>query len=195
MTESENINIDASEPVDIDDEGIKDYGKGQHPWRRFFARFLDTMVIEATVILIAAGIFSVKLATNDTTYIFIASAFLLAIYDGFFLSRFGTTPFKWALGIKVESDGPKKTGEKLSFATAAKRTLWLNLYALYFVPLINLFAAMVCYQVLMIRHTTKWDEKMHSKVTYGKITMLKILSIIAFLVLYSLVTKNFLQLV
>lgn len=192
MTESENINIDASEPVDIDDEGIKDYGKGQHPWRRFFARFLDTMVIEATIILIAAGIFSAKLATNDTTYIFIASAFLLAIYDGFFLSRFGTTPFKWALGIKVESDDDDG---KLSFAAAAKRTLWLNLYALYFVPLINLFAAMVCYQVLMIRHTTKWDEKMNSKVTYGKITMLKILSIIAFLVLYSLVTKNFLQLV
>ncbi len=194
MTETENINNRANKPVGINselDEGIKDYGKGQHPWRRFFARFLDTMAIQVVIILIVSAILSVKLSTNDTTYIFVASAFLLALYDGFFLARFGATPFKWALGIKVTSND----GEKLSFARAAKRTLWLNLYALYFLPLINLFAAMVCYQVLMIRHTTKWDEKMNSKVTVDKITAPKILLIIVFLVLYSLVTKNFLQLV
>lgn len=188
MTETE-VENNKIRPDQLD-EGIKDYGKGQHPWRRFFARFLDTMVLQVLVILVVAGLFSIPLASNDTTYIFIASAFLLAISDGFFISKFSTTPFKWALGIRVVG----QDGGKLNFAVAAKRTLWLNLYALYFVPLVNLFAAMVCYQVLMIRHSTKWDEKMNSKVTYEKITALKIILIIIFIITYSVVTKNFLQL-
>ena len=91
------------------------------PWRRFLARGLDltfgTLILWAVLSLI----FRVNVgnigAFGEWLLTFVEWGIWLPI-EALLLSRWGTTPGKWIMGIRVEHED----GRKLTFAEAADRT-------------------------------------------------------------------------
>lgn len=93
------------------------------PWRRYFARMLDmgfgTLILWAILSLV----FRVNVGNIGTfgTWLlaFVEWGIWLPI-EALLLSRWGITPGKWLMGIRVEHED----GRKLTFSEAAERT-WL----------------------------------------------------------------------
>ena len=123
-----------------------------HPWRRFFARLVDTWVF----LLLAFFIFSLlgqtilSIPSDKSTalikFILLLTTFLLfialalIIIESIFPSCFGTTPAKYCFGIKILA----ADGQKLKFLTSLKRTF----YMLFFGCALNLPILQIITQIL-----------------------------------------------
>ena len=76
-----------------------------HPWRRFFARFLDHGLWMSLVCFFYIVVMRIRPLPGDFWRAFI-TVFGMALFipaEALMLSRFGTTPGKFALGIRIES--------------------------------------------------------------------------------------------
>lgn len=76
-----------------------------HPWRRFFARWLDYLLWGAFVEFIWTVVFRVRpLITGDfgSAMFSIASMALFVPVEALLLHKFGTTPGKFIMGIRLE---------------------------------------------------------------------------------------------
>ena len=93
------------------------------PWRRYFARMLDVTFGTLILWIILSLIFRVNVGNIGTfgnwLLTFVEWGIWLPI-EALLLSRWGTTPGKWIMGIRVEHED----GRKLSFVEAIDRT-WL----------------------------------------------------------------------
>lgn len=96
------------------------------PFRRFFARSLDEALCTALWIMFLLAL-NVKPSTDGAamrfTHTLMGSLILLAL-EPLFLSKFGTTPGKWILGLSVTD----VDGNRLSYGDAAQRYLRVWLY-------------------------------------------------------------------
>lgn len=93
------------------------------PWRRYFARMLDISILSFLYSIILILAFRVNLANLPAIVDWLLGLLdwaLLIPAEGFLLSRWGTTPGKWIMGIRIEHED----GRKLTFGEAAERT-WL----------------------------------------------------------------------
>lgn len=90
------------------------------PWRRYFARLLDVSLIRMLFRAVLAVVFRVNLANIpdfvDWLLTYVEWAMLIPL-EALLLSRFGTTPGKWIMGIRVEH----ADGRLLPFSHAAQR--------------------------------------------------------------------------
>lgn len=127
------------------------------PWRRFFARQLDTMV--AMVILGTAALLGdpESLVGPEAVAAFAFGAvFIWAVIEAVLLAAWGTTPGKATLGLAVRAHN----GEKLSFVNALARSfsVWAAGLGLG-LPLVNVLTLALAYRAARDKDGTWWERK------------------------------------
>lgn len=113
--------------IRIDDRALggtdfrEDIPKEIHPWRRYFARWLDYGLWNALIQFILIAVIRMRPIPGDfrSTMIAIASAALFVPVEALMLHKFGTTPGKWAMGIRLEYI----QGGNLPYSEAVYRSL------------------------------------------------------------------------
>ena len=130
------------------------------PWRRFWARMLDWwlygrlwMVIQILVLNINAAAKPNTLGTLiiDT----VVQIGLLLALEPVFLSRWGTTPGKWILGLYVTH----KSGRLLTHAEALTRTGQVLSHGMGFgIPIYDLVRLYMSYKTCAAGVRQVWDE-------------------------------------
>lgn len=114
--------------IQVDDRGLghkefqEDVPKEIHPWRRYFARTLDYAMLHGLVQFLIVVVLRIRPLPGEfmNALITIGSAALFVPIEAFMLSRWGTTPGKLAMGIRLESI----QGGNLTFQQALSRS-WL----------------------------------------------------------------------
>jgi len=147
-------------------------GGQHHPWRRFFARTVDTSTIGLLLFLLlafAVGATVPAIAASFAKTIenpIIASFLLYLVWlpaEAAFLSLLGTTPAKWLFGIRVTHPN----GDLLSFSDALNRSflVWVRGVGLG-IPVVALFTQLFAYRLLKRTGTTLWDTFAGAVVTH-----------------------------
>lgn len=91
-----------------------------HPWRRFFARSIDSALTAALVSFMVVIVFRIRPFSADSLRVLGYLSNIIAIpFLALFLHLWGTTPGKWAMGIRIEHIN----GGNLSFSEALHREL------------------------------------------------------------------------
>jgi len=149
---------------EIPNQSSKLFGGIHHPWRRFGARSIDSVLIVIAFIPIAVliiGIFNIDISAINKIWTSSAIAtlalyILMAPVEGLLISKFGTTPGKALCGIRVLN----KHGENLTYFEAFERTLLILVFAEGFgvIPLVSLVTRIVSYNKLTKTGTTYWDK-------------------------------------
>ncbi len=140
----------------------------KHPWRRYFARHVDTLIM---LLVSLPALFAIELATtsilgltghNPAANVLVQLLGVLTlclcfvIYDTFLLTTWGTTPGKRVLGLIVRTPA----GEKLSWKKSLLRAIYANgLLTLWsIIPLTAII--LLAYQKSRLKCTsfTTWDQ-------------------------------------
>jgi len=129
------------------------------PWRRYFARTLDTAVYNLlwTVFLVVAFQinFTIRSAWGNLLDIF-ASVIIMLFVEPLLLHLFGTTLGKLVLGLRVEGDD----GRYLSYSEGFERTWGVIGSGLgYSIPFYNLRRLWVSYIACREKETLPWDSE------------------------------------
>lgn len=108
-----------------------------HPWRRFFARSVDTALCGLPVTFLLYVV--LRTVRGDSTWmnflIGLAGWGVMLLVEPLLLSRFGTTPGKRIMGITLT----RPDGEKLSYREGLERTALLFCCGEAFsIPLVNI---------------------------------------------------------
>ncbi len=130
--------------------------KGRTPWRRYFARGIDSSIYGILV-----GVLLVKIAGEGLlwnifgTYVGLLIGYIITIIvEPYLLSRFGTTLGKRFFSIRVLQEN----GEKLTLAQARKRTFSLFRYGLgYGIPIYSEIRHIMSYGKCK-RSELVWDD-------------------------------------
>jgi len=128
------------------------------PYRRFFARMLDLSIMDMIIFTVLSLIFRVNLLhIGELTQwlLGILGWILLIPAEALMLSRFGTTPGKFIMGISLEL----ADGRKPSFGDAASRT-W-DVFARgmgYTIPIYNLIRLWRCRKEALESGVMEWDR-------------------------------------
>jgi len=152
-------------------------GGVHHPWRRFFARWVDTVAIGVPAgFAIGVGIgllshylpaLSILLRDHPLLWTVIGLAAWAPI-EALLVSATGTTPGKWLFGIRILD---AESNARLSLGGAFKRTiLALAQGCGAALPVLSLITALCAYQRLTRTGTTLWDASTEAKVTHTKWT-------------------------
>lgn len=134
-----------------------------HPWRRYFARIIDTMLI-AVPVGFSLAIFAPDLF-EEMPDLMLGIIIGLAVvpYDGFCLSTWKRTFGKWIMGIFVT----KGKNDSLTFEEAFKRS-WLVFYRGQGlgIPIVALFTQIHQFNMLKKEGIVSWDKELEAKVSY-----------------------------
>lgn len=168
-------------------------GREHHPWRRFFARVLDTFVFSIIVIFLVAFILSsypeqakkVSNITESIWAIYLVITVLNILIESIFLSRFGATPVKWVFGISVKSNN----GSNLSFHEALHRSVlvWVKGLGLG-IPIVQLITMNAAYKCLLKSGRTSWDREIgiviqHQNWSAIRVVLITIFTIVVFILM------------
>ena len=159
------------EPIQLPEERRKDEvasdvaNKVRSPWRRYFARLLDISLYTYFVMAFQAIVFHANMLTRSTFGNFLDTfiAFLIMmLVEPVLLSKLGTTPGKWLLGLRVTGT----TGQPLSYLDALSRTVtvfWRG-FGLN-IPIYNLFRLWRAYKDCVAGELLDWecDSVIHLK--------------------------------
>ena len=93
------------------------------PWRRFWARMFDWWLCGRLWFLLQMVVFNIDAVTRSATFgrvviDIVMQIILMLLLEPLFLSRWGTTPGKWLLGLYVTHE----SGRKLTYTEALHRT-------------------------------------------------------------------------
>ena len=127
------------------------------PWRRYFARHLDQAVITLVVTAVLALAFRVNFskipALGEWLLVYVYWALLIPL-EALLLSRFGTTPGKWLMGIRLEH----ADGRRLTFSQAAVRAWDVFGRGMgYNIPIYNLYRQWKSYKDVRDGDGPEWD--------------------------------------
>lgn len=128
-----------------------------HPWRRYFARTIDYALFGAVVDFILFVVFRIRPLPDEflQTLLVIVSAALFIPVEALMLNKWGTTPGKLAMGIRLESI----QGGFLSYSEAYHRTVRVWKSGMGFcIPVIELIANQICYCKLTGRAIFRWQR-------------------------------------
>lgn len=103
----------------VPDEDVLPYDAA--PVRRFFARVFDLEVYRALICIVLALVFRVNLGRASNfllVLLWLGETVLMVFLEPLFLSRLGTTPGKWLLGLGVTD----LDGGRLTYEAAFERT-------------------------------------------------------------------------
>jgi hypothetical protein len=151
-----------------------------HPWRRFFARQFDILVIALILgILIEVtapnSVFSSIIQNNFGAQIL--SCVALVPVEVTFIGVFGTTIGKALYAIRIE----RNDAAPLNFSESFSRALSVYVRGLCLgIPLLSLFTAYSSYEELKKTGSTRWDKKLKCKVETGQLGAARITLLIVF---------------
>ena len=140
-----------------------------HPFRRLFARGIDTGLYKLIIhiVLTFLGVNFARLSTGSELLVSLAVLAMTIVLEPLLLSRFGTTPGKWLLGLSITGID----GEKPSYDVCFYRFLYIIRYAYgLYIPIYNIYrmwksmiACLDCEElpwesetVMVIRDTRHW---------------------------------------
>lgn len=153
-----------------------------HPWRRCFARAIDTTIYETMLMVPLYLLFHLEDSIVTLVCFTVLGMMMTVIAEPVLLSCFGTTVGKWLFGIRVLSGN----GKKLSWQEAAERTgmvLWHGMA--FHIPLWDIYRLYKSYAAYTEGETMSWDENclylMEEKkgLRYGLAVFVVIFSLIA----------------
>jgi len=165
----------------------KYYGGALHPWRRYFARYLDIST-SGMILLLAYLWYMIKYHPNTVdnySTLFGLSLFtiplaLWVLIEAFFITHFSTTPAKWIFGIYIS----KPDGSNLDFEASFSRSIQVFIKGLGLgIPIIFLITNYYGYKRLLNTGTTLWDNDTNSVVSHSKWGVLRVIVIIPVIVL------------
>lgn len=169
---------------------VKTPNKGK-PWRRFWARTLDTGLHSFPVVfcseLIKPGYYMHILKKYEVFAVSLIYLPFILIFEAIVLSIFGITLGKYLLGIHLAG----RNGQRLTFGSATVRTfsLWVKGLAFGF-PLVSALTAAYAAGRIRKHGTATWDDDAKVQVDYKQLSGVKtvaaILLIIGILILNSL---------
>jgi len=139
--------------------------KVRSPWRRYFARTLDISLYTYFVMAFQALVFNVNMITRSTLENLLGTtlAFLIMmLVEPVMLSRLGTTPGKWLLGLRVTGID----GQHLSYLDALSRTVTIFWRGFGFnIPIYNAFRLWKSYKDCAAGELMDWecDSVIHLK--------------------------------
>ncbi|MBR6569089.1 MAG: MerR family transcriptional regulator [Clostridia bacterium] len=127
------------------------------PWRRLFARGLDSMLYAVAWDVFLLLAFNINLSLRAGAGKLVDAAVILLmtlLLEPLFLSLLGTTPGKWILGLRVTDNDDAK----LSYRAAMKRTWGVLLYGEGLsIPVFNLIRHWKSYHTCMEGGTLEWE--------------------------------------
>jgi DNA-binding transcriptional MerR regulator len=128
-----------------------------HPWRRYFARMLDYSIVSALLVLIVVVILRVRpFSTNGIRVLNVFSYFISIPFLAIMQHLFGTTPGKWAMGIRIED----VNGGKLDFISAFQREFTVFCVGLGLnIPIISLWRLYKSYRKDTEGEGNLWNEE------------------------------------
>lgn len=155
-----------SEPVDASPanrEFREVLSSTTHPWRRFFARFIDLILFSLLI-----GFLPISLASDSwlvLTLMDILTYLLWLPLEALCLAKWGTTPGKNIFGIRVM----RRSGGNLPFRLALRRSLsvWVKGEALG-ISLLSIITNIMAYFRLTETGTTLWDAEVDAVVVHWK---------------------------
>ena len=148
-----------------------------HPWRRWFAKNLDFLLLGVLPSIVLFSVFKETEILGAFGLIFPICIWILL--ESVFLSLFGCTPAKWLCAIRVN----REDGDGLSFRVALKRTSRSCLYGFgLFLPFISLCTEVVAYNKLIKTGLTSWDSSSGTKMTYASFGLLRRVTVLVLVV-------------
>lgn len=159
-----------------------------HPWIRYFARSIDTLVffnlVQYLMFFISSQSYKQALAFGRGVPFRIAEYLIWTVIEAFLLSSYGYTLGKWILNVEVRN----VKNERLTFNEALKRALEVFFYGEGLsIPFIGLVTNIVQYNRLTRDGITGWDEEGEFIVSHSKIEGYKIILAVLILVVYPIV--------
>lgn len=140
-----------------------------HPWRRYFARYLDYSVISAFFSFLIIVILRIRpfdsVAITVLNYaVYFAAVPILAIM----LHYWGTTPGKWVMGIRMESiHGGKLSGGEALYREG--KIIWHGMGL--FIPILEIWRKYRSYRQEKDGITQPWNED--TEIIYEEWSVLK----------------------
>jgi uncharacterized RDD family membrane protein YckC len=134
------------------------------PIRRFVARMVDMLILASILIPLSFSLWALGAVAIFIIPVCIMGGLLAA--ESLCLSRFGTTPGKHLLGLRVEA----LDGDNPTFREAFVRTIQVYVYGKgLFIPIVSGIATLVSLSDLVRKGATRWDRDQFV-VTFGSIT-------------------------
>ncbi len=158
---------------------LRDGLEPERPWRRFFGRFLDIVILSVLtglILGIAAPEFGEKFFANNLLAGLVILAVIVPV-EATMTALFGTTLGKWALGMRIEN----AHGAIPSFGLAMARSFQAYIKGIGLgLPIIYLVTLFFSYKALRNGKRTAWDESTGTRVRYTGIRwwMLAILAVV-----------------
>lgn len=126
-----------------------------HPVRRYVARILDYIFLQAIILFVLIVVLRIRPIGNFLSLLVTYGTYLLEIpVNALFLSKLGTTPGKWLMGLRVES----ADGCSLSFDEAFAREVEVLRFGLgWGIPLWNIWCLFRSYRSYVEHPFMEWD--------------------------------------
>ena len=137
-----------------------------HPWRRYFARRIDLLIVRILILFLFTVLLRIR-PVNSLLYTLIGfevvAHLVLIPLEGLMLFRWGTTPGKWIMGIRVES----VNGGNLSLSVALVRA-WAVLKDGfgYTIPLYGLWTQYQAYREYKEDGAVCWDVEYEAEMQF-----------------------------
>lgn len=134
-----------------------------HPVRRFVARELDKILLDALILFFLIVVLRVRPATNiPVRLLSLAVPWLLVPVEALLWHFWGTTPGKWVMGIRIDASN----GGRLSFGAAIRRAWGVLHYGCgWNIPIWHLWRMYKSYQQHMETADLDWDDE--SEIVYA----------------------------
>jgi uncharacterized RDD family membrane protein YckC len=139
-----------------------------HPWRRFFARSLDIMLmgflVDVGIAVFFPSIANILMGLVENKALGgVLSGLVAMLLSTIFISLFGSTPGKYLFGIQIRD----KNTKKLSLLTALKRESLVYVKGMAFCfPIATIFTLISSHSRLKKQGNTSWDEALNCNVIY-----------------------------
>ncbi len=149
-----------------------------HPWRRYFARSIDSWILAMGVGLPLVFLAPVEFIDQTPDFaIAIVVGLIMIPYDAVCMSNWNRTLGKWILGVTVTN----AAGAPLTFEQGIKRggLVFLRGQGIG-VPLATFFTNIHQYNVLMKTGMTSWDTEVGCRVTYTPLSVIRVLLVLLF---------------
>ena len=150
------LNMLASAPSTAPEVFSEPIEHESHPWRRYFARYLDYRIIAAGLNVLFVVILRIRpFHSNAITALNYTAYFLTVPILAALLCVFGTTPGKWSMGIRLESiHGGKLSGGEALYREG--KILWHG-FGL-FIPILEIWRQYRSYQHEKNGIMQPWNE-------------------------------------
>lgn len=154
-----------------------------HPWRRYIARYLDYRMIGTFLNVLIIVILRIRpFDSNAGTVLSYVANFAAVPIFAVMLHYFGTTPGKWAMGIRLESiHGGKLSGGEALYREG--KIIWHGLG--FFIPILEIWREYRSYRQEKEGISNPWNED--TEIIYEEWTVRKkCIAVLIFVISFSL---------